>query len=135
MQNSQTTLDAAAIGLSLVCVTHCLVSLLPILLLQSLGAAFLEDERIHFGIAMFVLPTSIFALSLGFRKHGKYAVAITGLLGLFVLLSVLIIGKETLGEIGEKLVTVVGTIFIAYAHIQNFLLGRSQSCRSLDDSG
>ena len=135
MQNSQTTLDTAAIGLSLVCVTHCLVSLLPILLLQSIGAAFVVDERFHLGILLLVFPTSMFALSIGFRKHGKYAVAIAGLLGLFVLLSVLIIGEETLGEIGDTLMTVVGTVCVAYAHTQNFLLVRRQSCRSLNDSG
>lgn len=135
MQNSQTTLDSAAIGLSFVCVAHCLITLVPILLLQSLGVAFLEDERFHYGMLVLVVPTSLCALTIGFRKHGNYAVPIVGALGISVLMCVLAIGEQTVGEIGEKLITVVGTLFVAYAHVRNFLLGRSQKCRPLDDTG
>lgn len=135
MQNSQTTLDTAAIGLSFACVAHCLITFAPILLLQSLGAAFLEDERVHYVILVLVVPTSVFALSIGFRKHGDYAVPITGVLGISTLLCVLIMGEKSVGEIGEKFLTVVGSVFVGYAHVRNFLLSRSQNRRPLDDAG
>ena len=135
MKNSQSTLDAAAIGLSLLCITHCLLSLMPLLILPSLAATLLNDERFHFGIVFFVVPLSLLALVMGLRKHGQYSVPITGACGICLLLLVLIIGEETIGEIGEATLTGAATLIVGFAHVRNFLLARSRGCRPIDDSG
>ena len=134
MKNSQPAMDKAAIGLSLVCLAHCLLSLMPLLILPSLGAAFLEDERFHYGILFLVLPTSLLALVMGFRKHGQYSVPIIGVSGLCVLLLVALLGEETTGDIGEIAITVAGSLIVAYAHARNLLLGHSGDFRPIAGS-
>ena len=134
MKNSQPTLDAAAVGLSLLCITHCLLSLMPLLILPSLAATFINDERFHFGMVFLVLPISLLALVMGLRKHGQYTVLITGACGICLLLLVLIIGEEIIGEIGEATLTGSATLIVGFAHVRNFLLSRSQDFRPIDDS-
>ena len=72
----------------------------------------------------FVIPTSLYALGLGCRKHGRLGVLAIGMLGLLVLSSILIIGEETLGETGQKVTTVLG----ASAHIRNYRLCQKNAC-------
>jgi len=134
MKNSQPTLDTAAIGLSLVCLAHCVLSLMPLMILPTLGATLLEDERFHYGILFLVLPTSLLALVAGFRKHGQYYVPIIGASGLCILFLVVILGEEYTGEIGEIAITVAGSLIIAYAHARNFVLVHSGDFRPTDDS-
>ena len=133
MKNSQPTLDAAAVGLSLLCITHCLLSLMPILILPSLAATLVSDERFHFGMVFLVLPISLLALVMGLRRHGQYSVPITGACGICLLLLILILGKETIGEIAEAILTGAATLILGFAHVRNFLLGRSRDCRPIDD--
>ena len=134
MKNSQPSLDAAAVGLSLLCITHCLLSLMPFLILPSLAATLVNDERIHFGMVFLVLPISLLALVMGLRKHGQYSVPITGACGICLLVIVLIIGEESIGEIGEATLTGAATLIVGFAHVRNFLLGRSQDCRPINNS-
>lgn len=121
-------LDKAAIGLSLVCVVHCLITPIAIVMLPALGATFLEDERFHYAILFLVLPTSLIGLGLGCRKHGHFEILLIGLVGLLVLFLVLILGEERIGEMGERLTTVAGTGIIAFAHVRNFLSCRQKGC-------
>ncbi|MFL2838614.1 MAG: MerC domain-containing protein [Pseudohongiellaceae bacterium] len=110
--------------MSLVCTIHCLLTPLAIALLSALGATFLDDERFHYAVLFFVIPTSLYALGLGCRKHGRLGVLAIGMLGLLVLSSILIIGEETLGETGQKVTTVLG----ASAHIRNYRLCQKNAC-------
>ena len=128
MEVSQANLDKTAIGLSLVCTIHCLLTPLAIALLPALGATFLDDERFHYAVLFFVIPTSLYALSLGCRRHGRLGILAIGILGLLVLSSILIIGEETLGETGEKITTVVGAVIVASAHIRNYRLCQKNAC-------
>ena len=135
MKNSQPTLDVAAVGLSLLCITHCLLSLMPLLILPSLAATFINDERFHFGMVFLVLPISLLALVMGLRKHGQYSVPITGAFGICLLILVLIIGEESISEIGEATLTGAATLMVGFAHVRNFLLSRSHDCGPINDSG
>lgn len=132
MQVPSTSMDKAAIGLSLLCVAHCLLTPIAIAMLPALSATFLEGERFHYAILFLVLPTSLLALGLGCRRHRRVEIVLTGLVGLFVLCLILILGEETIGEAGEKLSTVVGTLIIAFAHARNYLLCQNQGCHSSD---
>lgn len=130
MEVTSTSADKVAIGLSLVCTVHCLLTPIAIVMLPALGATFLEDERFHYAILFLVLPISLLALALGCRKHRRFEVVITGLFGLLVLFLILILGEEIISESGEKTSTIFGTALIALAHIRNYNLCQSRSCHA-----
>ncbi len=132
MQASSTNMDKAAIGLSLVCVVHCLVTPVAIALLPVLGTTFLDDERFHYGILFLVLPFSLIALGMGYRKHHRAGIVLTGLFGLCVLFLILILGEEVIGELGEKVTTVIGTLILAFAHVRNYLHCKNHECHSIE---
>ena len=134
MQVSSTNADRAAIGLSLVCVIHCLLTPVAIAMIPALGATFLEDETFHYAVLFLVLPTSLFALTLGCLKHRGFDILVIGLSGLLVLFLVPILGEEVTGELGEKILTVAGATIIAYAHVRNFTLCRQRDCHAADES-
>jgi len=128
LQASSAKLDKAAIGLSLVCVIHCLLTPLAVVMIPALGATFLEDERFHYAVLFLVLPTSLLALGLGCRKHRRSGVLVIGLLGLAVLCSIPLLGEDATAELWEKICTVTGAAIIAYAHVRNFMLCQRHTC-------
>ena len=134
MDKSIIKVDKAAIGLSLLCVAHCLLTPLAIVMLPALGATFLEDERFHYALLFLVLPTSLFSLSLGCRKHGHREILAIGLVGLFLLFLTVILGEDLLGEIGEKISTVAGALVIAVAHVRNFRACQNIKCHTDEES-
>jgi hypothetical protein len=134
MQLTSLKMDKAAVGLSLMCVAHCLLTPIAIVMLPALGATFLEDERFHYVILFLVLPTSLLALAIGCRKHRRIEIVLIGLTGLSILFSVVIIGEESLGKFGEKATTVLGTLIIAFAHVRNFMLCRRHDCHAEENS-
>ena len=130
MENSTIKLDKAAIGLSVLCVAHCLLTPIAIVMLPALGATFLDDERFHYALLFLVLPTSIFSLGLGCRKHGRREILLFGLFGLLLMSLILILGEDVLGELGEKLSTILGALIIAFAHVRNFRACQNGHCSS-----
>ena len=120
------TADKAAVSLSVLCVLHCLAVPLLAAMLPSLIATSLEGEAFHLWMVVAVIPISVYALSLGCRRHQNYGVAVVGCAGLFVLCLSLFLGHEGLGETGEKLATVFGAALLAVSHILNFRLCQSR---------
>ncbi|WP_448554887.1 MerC domain-containing protein [Thalassotalea montiporae] len=117
--------DKLAISLSMLCVLHCLALPLLLVIVPSLAVLPMAQESFHFWMVMAVLPTSIYALTLGCKKHRNYTVVSYGLAGLATLLAAALFGEHLLGEFGEKLLTTVGATIIAVAHVKNFSLCRS----------
>mgnify|MGYP001373688266 CR=1 FL=1 len=134
MEQTVMKTDKAAIGLSVLCVVHCLVTPIAIVMFPALGATFLEDESFHYVLLFLVLPTSLFSLGLGCRKHGHRDILLLGIFGLFILSLILLVGEETLGELGEKLSTVVGAVVVASAHFRNFKACQVKKCHSTAES-
>jgi len=119
--------DKIAISLSFLCVLHCLTVPLLVALLPSLTVLALDREAFHFWMVIAVIPISLYALTLGCKKHKKLSVILIGLLGLSALIAAVIFGENQLGEAGEKLLTVIGSTLIAFSHFKNFTL-----CRKLE---
>ena len=124
-----TTLDKIGIFLSGVCLIHCLitpviVTLLPIL---SLSLA-IEHLLFHTLILWLVLPTSCVALFLGCRKHRKISIAVTGIIGMFVLILVATIGHDLLSSSAEKIAVTIGGLIIAASHYLNYRACQSITC-------
>jgi carbon starvation protein CstA len=120
MKTVQEYTDKFAIGLSMLCAIHCL--LLPLLLvaLPSIGALQLQNEAFHFWMLAAVIPTSIYALSIGCKKHQRYRLLSWGLSGLILMLMAIFFGHDIAGEFGEKVLTLLGAILVVIAHWGNF---------------
>ena len=134
MEQAGMKTDKAAIGLSLLCVVHCLVTPIAIVMFPALGATFLDGESFHFALLFLVLPISLFSLGLGCRKHGHRDILLLGMSGVFLLCLIILVGEETLGELGEKLSTVFGAVIVASAHFRNFKACQDKKCHSTGES-
>ena len=121
-------LDRSAIGLSFLCVLHCLAVPLTLILAPSFAALPIADERVHLLLVLLGLPTSTVALTLGCRQHGLKHILAWGLTGIAILVLAASLGEGFLGEYGEKILTVVGSVLVAVGHILNFKCCRSASC-------
>ena len=119
-------IDKVAISFSSLCLAHCLIFPIFAAVLPSLIASSLTSESFHLWMVICVVPSSIFALTLGCKKHAEISVVVAGLLGLSLLLLTLLLGHDILGEYGEKLLTLIGAILIAFAHIKNYKLCQQQ---------
>ena len=126
MKTVQAITDKLAIGLSLMCAIHCLAITSLIALLPSLVALGLDNEVFHFWMIVVVLPSSVYALTLGCKQHKRYRLLIWGCIGLTLLVMALVLGEERIGEDGEKILTVLGAGFVAVGHWFNFRLCQEQ---------
>ena len=73
-----------------------------------------------------VIPSSAYALTLGCKQHQRYRLLILGFIGLTLLLLALVLGEERIGEVGEKILTVLGASIVATGHWFNFRLCQAQ---------
>ena len=131
--NIQTLTDRAAISFSILCVLHCLAFPWALILIPSLAALPLEGEALHLWLLIAIIPTSVFALTLGCRKHKRYRVALLGTIGLVIIVAALFVEGLASGEMWEKILTVIGATFVAVGHLLNFRLCQHRdSCNCHD---
>jgi putative Mn2+ efflux pump MntP len=124
-----THIDKAAIGLSFACTVHCLLLPIALLMVPTLAASTFGDERFHQWMLIAVLPTSLIALAMGCRQHHNKSVLIIGLLGLTTLSLAIFLGHDLLGDMGEKIASVLGASLIALGHFKNHTLCKHAQCR------
>ena len=122
MKTLQLFTDRAAIGLSFLCTLHCLAVPVLIVLLPSLAALQLDNEAFHIWMVYGVVPTSVFALTIGCKQHKRYRLLFLGLVGITCLILAISLDEVLLGEIGEKVMTLLGAAIIAYGHYTNYRL-------------
>ena len=125
--NAQLFTDKLAISLSAICVLHCLF-MPSFLILSSWFAAFsIDNEFIHYAILTVAIPVSAFALIKGFKNHKKLSYFVYGFFGLF-LLAFAVLAAGITGEIGEKSLTLLGSLFVIYAHYKNHQICKELNC-------
>ena len=125
--NTQLFTDKLAISLSAICVVHCLF-MPSFLILSSWFAAFsIDNEFIHYAILIVAIPVSAFALIRGFKNHKKLSYFVYGFFGLF-LLAFAVLAAGITGEIGEKSLTLLGSLFVIYAHYKNHQICKELNC-------
>ncbi len=129
MNKLQVSADKTAVVLSIACALHCLVLPLALVLMPSIATLSLADESFHQMLLLFVVPVSVLAMTLGCRKHRSRLVATSGLLGLGLLLSAVLLGHDLLGELGEKALTVLGAACLVFGHIQNYKRCKKSECQ------
>lgn len=122
MKTIQALTDRLAIGLSLACAIHCLMLPVLLVLLPSMVALQLDNEAFHFWMVAAVIPSSVYALSVGCKQHKHYRLLFLGAIGLTLLVLAQALGEEQIGEFGEKVLTVVGAGFVAFGHWLNYRL-------------
>jgi len=132
---SSTTLDKIAVFLSGVCILHCLITpvlitLLPIITLSAVT----EDLLFHQLMLWLVLPTSCMALFLGCRKHRSLMIALTGILGMLMLVAIAFFGHQLFAGWGEKLATSIAGLVLASSHVLNFRACQEITCDDLNCS-
>lgn len=128
MKTTQAFTDKFSIGLSMLCAIHCLVLPLLLVALPSLGALQLQNESFHSWMLFAVIPTSIYALSMGCKKHQHYRLLFLGIAGLIFMILAVFLDHEITGESGEKILTLLGATLLVIAHWNNF-----QQCRHHKD--
>lgn len=120
MNNLRAIADKTAVSLSLLCAIHCLAMPLLVVLMPAIAGMFIADEVFHIWLAFAVIPVSVYALTMGCKKHKRYQLLIIGGIGVAILLSAPIVGHDFLGETWEKILTAIGAVIIAFAHVLNF---------------
>ncbi len=113
---------------SALCIMHCLAS--PIVLVTGalLPSVLLPDEQFHQAMLWFVVPTSAVAVALGCRRHKDRPTLLLGVAGVLGLLLAGTAPYAMLGELGEKVVTLLAAALLISGHARNFRLCRSEDC-------
>ena len=75
-----------------------------------------------------VLPTSLGAFALGCREHRQSSVAIIGGFGIALLIVAAFAVGSAWGGHAEQVITIIGGLVLAIAHIQNFKYCRHARC-------
>jgi len=124
---SQLTSDKFAMSFSAICLIHCLFAPSLIILSYSSLALTIESELIHKIILLLTVPVSIFAISLGYKNHSNNSIIYTGIAGLTILISALLIG-ENIGENAELILTMIGSLLVIYCHYRNYITCKEVNC-------
>lgn len=116
-------LDGVAIAGSVACAVHCLVFPLTIALLPALSRSLEVSENFHLWLLLFALPFSTLVLWRHSLRRGRREPFLLGMSGLAIMAAALALE----GQVLEPIVTGVGALLLAGAHILNWR-GR-MSCR------
>lgn len=124
-------LDGAAIGLSGLCLLHCLalpvlVGVLPILMPYG-------DSHLHAQILYVAGPLSVVAIGIGYTQHRNPLVVLAAIGGLGLLVAGATVAHAGLGIVADRLFTISGSIVLAGAHLWNGLLSRRHRAFSARD--
>ncbi|WP_310476189.1 MerC domain-containing protein [Sandarakinorhabdus sp.] len=107
-------LDRIAIGLSGLCLLHCMAGFV-LLSLFALTGDWL-DHRVHLIGLVLAMPLAALALWRGWRQHGRLPIGLLGGVGLLVMAASLLVVH---GGVTEMLVSMLGVSLLALAHWQN----------------
>ena len=110
-------LDKTGIWLSGLCMIHCILT--PIVLIVLPMMTFAKSEWVHLVLAG-VLPIIAFGAFIpGVRRHKDWAVIKIGFVGLVLIIFAALDPFHWLNEITEGAVTSVGSISLIMAHLRN----------------
>lgn len=116
-------LDGLAVCASSLCTLHCLALPLLFALLPAVASRVDPGESFHLVMLVLAVPTSLFALAQGWRRHRAPGLMLPGVAGLG-LMAIGALAAE--GAMAEAAWTVAGSALLAGAHILNWRRGRGQ---------
>lgn len=107
-------IDRWAIGLSGLCLVHCIASAVLVTMLASAGGLLLHPAVHEIGLLLAIL-LGLVGLGRGVMQHGFMLPAAIAGLGLGVMAGALVVGHEG----GELLYSVIGVLILALGHDLN----------------
>ncbi len=107
-------IDRLAIGLSGLCLVHCVASAVLLTLLASVGGLLLDPIFHEAGLTM-AIALGVVGLGRGIREHGFMLPASIGSLGLGMMAGALTLDHST----GEAIYSVAGVLVLALGHDLN----------------
>ena len=119
--------DKLAMALSSACAIHCFLTPSFVLLTSGLISFSFDNEVLHNLILFVAVPISLYALISGNANHKILYLLPVGIIGLSLLVFAVFLGEAFLGELGEKSLTLMGSIIVVYAHYKNY-----KACKELD---
>lgn len=111
--------DAAGIGLSALCLVHCLG--LPVLIAFSPALVWMEDERVHLLLAIGALVVTFVAADGWPSIRSKPLIYLVAGIGLSLLFAGALI---EMSEMQERIVTSIGALTLASAHLASWMRTR-----------
>ena len=130
---SQYVSDKFAMGLSLACVLHCFFVPSFLILTSGMLSVSLDNEFVHKLLVLVAVPISSFALIKGYKYHKTFSFISFGILGLVALILAVLLGESNLGELGEKGLTLLGSILVAFSHFKNYKMCIELDCSCHDN--
>jgi len=115
--NSNEWLDGTAGALSVLCLVHCLA--LPFFVAGLPFLSQFSEGHLHAQVLVIVLPLSLFALGIGFRRHRDMRIVAGGALGLLLLMTGATVAHTTWGLTADRLFTISGSLALATSHFFN----------------
>lgn len=122
-------LDKAAIALSGLCLLHCLALPFIIVLLPFLNEVAID--RWHALMLLVVIPMSVLAFSIGFRRHRNRGVITVGAAGMLLMVIGGTLAHYFLGLTADRILTLSGAGVLAAAHYRNSRLARHCQSRTV----
>ena len=133
MIKAQLRTDKLAVSLSMACILHCFFAPSLLIFSYSFLSFSLESELVHNVILGTAVPISLLALFLGFKNHQTYSFFYIGIIGLTLMTLAVILGEHNLGESGERFLTTIGSLIVAFAHYQNHRACKNLECDDCHD--
>ena len=130
MSKSASWLDGAAVGLSALCLIHCLA--LPLLVAGLPFLAQFSEGHLHAQMLFVVLPLSTIALGLGYRHHRSSMIVLAGAVGMLTLLIGATVAHTRWGLAADRSFTIVGALVLAAAHFYNSVRTRERKTSVLN---
>ena len=121
-------LDTTAVVLSSVCMLHCLALPIVLTVLPIVNVSLMDETTFHLVMMVVILPISLIALTIGCRQHKDRLTLILGTTGLTILTGTGLFGHVWFGLSGERIMTSIGGLVLASAHIQNYRCCRQDDC-------
>jgi hypothetical protein len=126
----RSNLDMLGMGMSILCVVHCLTFPLLLAFAPQWMRWLPGDDLTHRSLVVVVGLLGIFAFRRGYRIHRQSWLLILFLVGVVLILIAAICGEALLSERGEAVMTVCGSICIVTAHFFNHRCCRACTCCS-----
>jgi hypothetical protein len=111
--------DKLGIGLSVICLLHCLLLPVVILSLPIMMRFYLGNPLIHLGLALLVVPVGFISFIRGYRHHRKALPLVLGGLGIALIsLTPFLVHVLKFG-LPENGILISGSVILITAHLQN----------------
>jgi hypothetical protein len=96
---------------------HCLA--LPFIVVGVPFLAQYAETHLHYQVLVLVIPLSVLALAIGYRRHRNARIVAGGALGMLLLVVGATVAHTQLGLAADRVFTIAGSLLLATAHFFN----------------